>query len=346
MSDLTPRSQKIPIENSPFSSATHLNSLNFSIFTQKYYELRSLKQNDQQSLARKKLLKIFRNYLKVERNNILFNFFVAKKIHNSRKQILQSHFLSKWHEKYMEKINNKNLSNENQVEENNQIIQREIEVEENNQITQRETEIDENKQINDNESNSKNMENSTPSTPVSPNSRKLIRKQYSDKSTDTIEIPDPTLFEKIKSINFKTIILLFVIAIAACAGTYYGFHYYFKHNKYDQLYRKHKYESTLPPHDKEADDDIVIDYSKAFPEDGDLIHLMKNLVNKVKNIKSKQTELNEQVQHIQESLVNEEGENIDEQQVPQELTSNKNEDSGVDSSNNISSKEESIDQVK
>lgn len=345
MSDLTPRSQKIPIENSPFSSATHLNSLNFSIFTQKYYELRSLKQNDQQSLARKQWLKVTRNYLKVERNNILFNFYVAKKIHNSRKQVLQSHFLSKWYDKYMEKKNNKN-SNENQVDENNKNLSNENQVDENKQIIQRETEVDENKQVNDNGNNFKNTENSTPSSPVSPNSRKLVRKQYSDKSTDTIEIPNPTLFEKIKSINFKTIILLFVIAIAACAGTYYGFHYYFKHNKYDQLYQKHKYESTLPPHDKEADEDIVIDYSKVFPEDGDLIHLMKNLVNKVKNIKSKQTELNEQVQHIQESLANEEGENIDEQQIPQEPTSNKNEDIEVDSSNNISSKEESIDQVK
>lgn len=333
MIDSTPRSQKIPIENSPFSSATHLSALNFSIFTQKYHELRSQKPSDQQSLARKQWLKITRNYLRVERNNILFNFFVAKKIHHSRKEILQRHCLSEWRNRYIESKSQKEISNENVSEENNQITKREI------SIPKEENDLNA-------------TENSVPTSPHSPNSRKLIRKHYSDKSTDTVEIPKPTLVEKVKSINPKTVILSLIVVAIACIGTYYGFHFYFKHNKYEQLYKKHKYEATLPPHDNEDNDDVVIDYSKVFPEDGDLVYVVKNLIKKVKNIKSKQTEMNEQVQNIQESLDKEaekevgkedekEGANEDEKtsvtQTIQDSPSDKNESVELDSTTNNSS---------
>lgn len=329
MEELTPRSQKIPIENSPFSSATHLNSLNFSIFTQKYYEIRSLKQNDPRTLARKQWLKVARNYLKVERNNILFNFVVAKKIHNSRKEILKSHFFSEWHNKFIERKHQEEEESSN-VKQNEEI----------NQITERAVESI------DIENNLDNNENSAPvSPPLSPNSKKKVRKLYSDKSTDTIEIPKPTFSQKIKSCDFKTIILLIFIAIIACAGTYCGFHYYFKRNNFEQLYKKHKYEETLPPNDGEVDGDVVIDYNKVFPEEGDLINIMKNLKKKVKNIKNKQTELNEQVQNIQDSLADEEGKKNDEEQTIHESDYNKNENVKVESSENITSKEESTDQV-
>lgn len=344
MTDLTPKSQKIPIKNSPFSSATHLNSLNFSIFTQKYHELRNNKPNDQHGLIQKQWVKFTRNYLKIERNNILYNYFIAQKIHNSRKEILQRNFLSKWHERYIEK-NNKYAPTKEEEEVNDK-----------KEISER--------AVNPIENNINNTDNTAPSSPVSPRSKKIIHKQYSDKSTDTVEIPKPTFFERIKSANCKTITLSLIIAIIACAGTYFGFHFYFKHNKYDQLYHKHKYESTLPPHDQETDGDIVVDYNEVFPEDqdGDLSHLVKNIIKKVKNIKNRQNEMNQQVRHIEESLADENQKSDDQQtltnnddtdsssnpgikDVPQE-TNDTNSSTEYDSNNNISSQPPNNEQDK
>ena len=146
------------------------------------------------------------------------------------------------------------------------------------------------------------------SPPVSPRSRRIIRKHTSEQATEPIEHEESFWEKNIKKVNVPNVLLTLGIVFLLSFFTYHIVRFVFARLGYFDRYQQYLFNETMPPYNKHYDVDFVINYSEILDNKKDLSidSILKQMSKEITAMKRKQTEMSDQIDQMHNALLQEE----------------------------------------